>query len=342
MTDLEIVELYWRRSEEAISCTMQRYGRYLLKLAVNILHIREEAEECVNETYFSAWNQMPPDRPQKLLPYLGRIARCLALNRYDYLTAQRRSADFTLQLSELEECIPDSAQAGWEERALADAISAFLRDLYRAVGQIDGALILEAGEVPARTRRLASVLWGLAAAACLCLVCAGVFRHFQGASLIWNDAAGAPISRVTIPEGSVIRELSRAEAEDYFRLGPFPDRLGQGLELAEPNVFYLYTGADGGPVYDSTQLWYSSPDGATSVGLTLARVSAQAMPEDGLSRLRGTPVYLTAEEGPGYAAYSARWDRDGTAVSVTSSGLDRAEFTALVEELLLPGGKEEP
>lgn len=110
MTDLEIVELYWRRSEEAISCTMKQYGRYLLKLAANILRLREEAEECVNETYFSAWNQMPPDRPAKLLPYLGRIARCLALNRYDYLTAQKRNTDFTLQLSELEECLssPDS------------------------------------------------------------------------------------------------------------------------------------------------------------------------------------------------------------------------------------------
>lgn len=131
MTDLEIVELYWCRSEEAISCTMKQYGRYLQKLAMNILHLREEAEECVNETYFSAWNQMPPDRPAKLLPYLGRITRCLALNRYDYLTAQKRNTDFTLQLSELEECLsaPDSTLSGYEERELADAISAFLKDL---------------------------------------------------------------------------------------------------------------------------------------------------------------------------------------------------------------------
>lgn len=131
MTDHEIVDLYWRRSEEAISRTMERYGGYLLKLAMNILHLREDAEECVNETYLSAWNQMPPDRPRKLLPYLGRIARCLALNRYDYIKAQKRGADFTLQLSELEECLsaPDSTLSGYEEKALADAISAFLRGL---------------------------------------------------------------------------------------------------------------------------------------------------------------------------------------------------------------------
>lgn len=131
MTDLEIVELYWRRSEEAISRTMEQYGRYLQKLALNILRLREDAEECVNETYLSAWNQIPPDRPGKLLPYLGRIARCLALNRYDYLKAQKRNTDFTLQLSELEECLsaPDSTLSGYEERALAEAISAFLKGL---------------------------------------------------------------------------------------------------------------------------------------------------------------------------------------------------------------------
>ena len=129
MTDFEIVALYWQRSEEAIACTIQKYGRYLLRLAANILRIHEEAEECVNETYLSAWNQLPPDRPERLLPYLGRITRCLALNRYDYLNAQKRSADFTLQLSELEDCLPspDSAEQQYESSELAAAISAFLR-----------------------------------------------------------------------------------------------------------------------------------------------------------------------------------------------------------------------
>lgn len=69
MTDIEIIELYWKRSEEAIVRTTEKYGRYLLRIAVNILHIHEEAEECVNETYLSAWNQLPPDKPDKLLPY---------------------------------------------------------------------------------------------------------------------------------------------------------------------------------------------------------------------------------------------------------------------------------
>ncbi len=129
MTDFEIVALYWQRSEEAILLTAQKYGRCLLQIAFNILHIHEDAEECVNETYLSAWNQLPPDKPNKLLPYLGRISRCLALNRYDYLKAQKRSSDFTLQLSELEEILsaPDSVEERYEAAELAAAISTFLR-----------------------------------------------------------------------------------------------------------------------------------------------------------------------------------------------------------------------
>ena len=127
MTDQTIIDLFWQRSEEAIRNTSEKYGKYLTKIALNILKYYEESEECVNDTYLAAWEQIPPERPQKLLPYLGRITRCLALNRYDYLTAQKRNAEFTLQLSELEECIPetDSPEAQYESGEIASAISVF-------------------------------------------------------------------------------------------------------------------------------------------------------------------------------------------------------------------------
>lgn len=129
MTDFEIISLYWKRSEEAITCTMKKYGRYLLKIAKNILGIHEEAEECVNETYMSAWNQLPPDWPEQFLPYLGRISRCIALNRYDHLTAQKRNMNMSIQLSELEDClsVDGTVEQQYEEKELAAAISAFLR-----------------------------------------------------------------------------------------------------------------------------------------------------------------------------------------------------------------------
>lgn len=215
------------------------------------------------------------------------------------------------------------------------------KDLYRVMGQIDDSLILDANEKPAKVRR-SPALWALAAAACLCLVCVGVFQRFWGTSLVWNEESGASISRFAIPEGSVPLEMTRAEAEDYYRLGAFPALLGQTLQLAEPSSFTIYTDAGGNPVYDHMEIWYGSPDGSVSAGISLERASARAMPHGGLSRIRGVPVYLTAsEEVPGYPTYSARWERNGTAITVMGNGMDRSKFIALAEELLALGRKEE-
>lgn len=138
MTDETIIEMFFSRSEDAIRNTSQKYGKYLMKIAMNILGQREESEECVNDTYMTAWNQIPPKRPQKLLPYLGRITRCLALNRYDYLTAQKRNAQVTMQLSELEECLSgsDSVESEYEAGEIAAVISAFLREQKQDVRNI--------------------------------------------------------------------------------------------------------------------------------------------------------------------------------------------------------------
>ena len=55
MDDNKIIDLYWKRSESAITETDKKYGRYCNTIAFNILHNREDAEECVNDTYFKVW-----------------------------------------------------------------------------------------------------------------------------------------------------------------------------------------------------------------------------------------------------------------------------------------------
>ena len=54
MEDKQIVDLYWQRSDLAISETDQKYGRYCRTIAYNICGIAEDAEECVNDTWFRA------------------------------------------------------------------------------------------------------------------------------------------------------------------------------------------------------------------------------------------------------------------------------------------------
>ena len=82
MEDFEIVELYWDRDENAITQSDLKYGRYCKSIAYNILFSHEDSEECVNDTWVRAWESMPPNRPEKLGAYLGKITRNLALNMY--------------------------------------------------------------------------------------------------------------------------------------------------------------------------------------------------------------------------------------------------------------------
>ena len=108
MEDKKIVDLYWLRSESAISETKTKYGKYCHTIAHNILCNIEDSEECVNDTYLRAWNSMPQHRPSVLKTFLGKITRNLALNRYKTLSANKRNyGQVPLALDELQECIPE-------------------------------------------------------------------------------------------------------------------------------------------------------------------------------------------------------------------------------------------
>ncbi len=130
MTDQQIIELYWARSEEAIAATAAAYGSYCISIAYNILHSREDSEECVSDTWHRAWQSMPPQRPNPLRVWLGRITRNLALDRWRADRADKRGGgQADLLLSELEHCIPAPAspQRQAEDGEVIDSISRFLR-----------------------------------------------------------------------------------------------------------------------------------------------------------------------------------------------------------------------
>lgn len=64
MEDAQIIELFFARSEDAISELDKKYGKLCHKLADNILASAQDAEECVNDAYLSTWNAIPPQRPE--------------------------------------------------------------------------------------------------------------------------------------------------------------------------------------------------------------------------------------------------------------------------------------
>ena len=93
MTDNEIIKLYWERSEKAIEETEKAYGRYFNYIARNVVCNDEGAKEIVNDTYLKAWNNIPPERPNNLKAFLGRITRQLSINRLELNTAKNALRD---------------------------------------------------------------------------------------------------------------------------------------------------------------------------------------------------------------------------------------------------------
>ena len=131
MEDAKIVQLYFDRNEAALNETQKKYGKYLHKIANNILYNDEDAEECVNDTYLSAWNAIPPHKPDVLSLFLGKLTRGHAIDQYRKSHAGKRiPSEFTTSIDELEECIPSTSdvEANLEAKRLGEVISSFLRE----------------------------------------------------------------------------------------------------------------------------------------------------------------------------------------------------------------------
>ena len=132
MEDQQIIELYNERSETAISETANKYGKYCYYIAYHILYDEQDSEECVNDTYLRAWETIPPQYPNKMSAFLGKITRNLALNRYRYYMREKRGGgQITLVLDELQECVPatNSTEEMIEEKLLVELLNRFLHEL---------------------------------------------------------------------------------------------------------------------------------------------------------------------------------------------------------------------
>ena len=128
MEDSEIIELYWQRNERAIGETAAKYGRKLNQIAYNVTKNQEDAEECVNDTYNSTWNSIPPARPEHFFAYIARIVRNLSFDLYDKAHAAKRSGTVVELTDELLSCIPaaDELERNAESAAITKVLNSFL------------------------------------------------------------------------------------------------------------------------------------------------------------------------------------------------------------------------
>lgn len=139
MEDKQIVDLYWERSEQAIPETEKKYGSYCYAIAQRILNVREDTEECVNDTWLGAWNSMPENRPSLLAPYLAKLTRWISLSRLrDQNRLKRGGGEAVLALEELSEQFDSgtNVERDVELRELTDRLNHFLHSLDKEKRQV--------------------------------------------------------------------------------------------------------------------------------------------------------------------------------------------------------------
>lgn len=132
MDDKEILRLFNERDEKAISAASEKYGAYLTKIAENITYSSEDAEEVVNDVLLKAWELIPPNVPEHLSAFLGKLARNEAiLRRRAALTEKRGGGAVPLVLDELSEIVSDntSVEQQFDNNELMREISAYIRKL---------------------------------------------------------------------------------------------------------------------------------------------------------------------------------------------------------------------
>ena len=131
MEDSRIIELYEERSEEAIVVTQGKYGRMILNLCSKILNSRPDSEECENDTYLGCWNSIPPQKPRCFKAYVMKIARNLAIKRYEHIHADKRDIDKCIPYDELNNFISSEANIAetLNEKQIVENLNLFLDNL---------------------------------------------------------------------------------------------------------------------------------------------------------------------------------------------------------------------
>ena len=138
MEDEKIVDLFFERSEQAISELSTKYGKLAQVICINILKNGSDAEECVSDSLFSTWNSIPPEKPSSLRAFFLNIVRNKALDRYRFNTADRRNSNYEVAIEELEVSLAtgETPAEECEAEVLTDAINRFLGTLKKKERQM--------------------------------------------------------------------------------------------------------------------------------------------------------------------------------------------------------------
>lgn len=129
--DEKIIELFFARSEDALTELDKKYGAAMRRVSKNILNNEEDVKECLNDAYLGVWSAIPPERPAPLSAYVCKIIRNISLNRHRKNTALLRDGRKNVSLEEIADFLPDNDDV-FEKVAgneLTDVLNSYLSTL---------------------------------------------------------------------------------------------------------------------------------------------------------------------------------------------------------------------
>lgn len=130
MDDQTIIDLFWKRSELAIAETEKKYGELCKNIIYRIVLNSQDAEECVNDTYYGLWTSIPPASPTVFSAFIAKIARNTAMKRITYRNARKRAAGVSVSFEELENCVSShhNVEKELDAQLLAQCLERFLQE----------------------------------------------------------------------------------------------------------------------------------------------------------------------------------------------------------------------
>ena len=131
MKDEQIIELLWKRDESGLRAAEEKYAAFCHTVTSNILSMREDREECFNDTLLALWNSIPPDRPENLPAYISATARNQAVNRSRATNAWKRGGQVQIVNEECLSLIADDKTIAedYESALAARVINDFIEGL---------------------------------------------------------------------------------------------------------------------------------------------------------------------------------------------------------------------
>ncbi len=134
MKDEKIIELFFARDEEALRQIEAQYGDLCNYVASNFLCMREDREECFNDTLLALWNSIPPECPASLSAYVSALARNIAISKSRANNAWKRGGNVQVVNDEALSMIADeqSLAEHYESRLAGKVINDFIETLSKS------------------------------------------------------------------------------------------------------------------------------------------------------------------------------------------------------------------